>query len=507
MWARDSAHPAQTGESGAVSGAFGDEMSMQNGSADDLDRGCAHDVASEEQGRVWDRQSSSTHVDKLRDGVEQTMEAVAYHLRNKYGTLRQAFSIMSSASKAKLVKEGRWTKQGRLVGVEGVASVASNDSVEERAVDEGSWAHMLRSLTALSLQTSDIVETFRLIDARGSGRIELADLEAALRTAARGRVERRGRIAWAAKEAKKAARRSQAEQQAQQLLAGAEAALVMRDPVLADRRIVHAREKFHEAYKGEEMLMDVEKELAQLQRRVDSLVPDRYGHSVPTPPRFDMSATLHTSAAGKASATRQLNGDVSSSLLNGSTTVIVPDHDSTLKLDSSRPSSVLGGTQKSNGGSKGKGVVYEAKAQLFRPTPGAASPDECTYVTAATLQVTSYTTRGSYGKETAQFKLSLLTATAPTSARADAMKVFDSHALDGHVKAEVSSSPFWLWLSWPQRSGCLALLASNLSVSWAPLANQGPLSEAAHAPAAADECWAAPSCCALASGLPSSATL
>jgi hypothetical protein len=370
-------------------------MSGVNGSVSEHEDSRVDDMLLGQQVRVWsERHSNSTHADKLRDGVEQTMEAVAYHLRNKYGTLRQAFSHMSTASKAKATTEGRWTKQGRLVGVDGPASGASDGLVEERAVDEGAWCYMLRNLTALPLQTSEMVETFRLIDVRGTGKIELADLEAALRQAARGRVERRGRIAWAAKEAKKAASRSKAEQEAQELLASAEAALVMRDPVLADGRIAHARAKFREAYKGEAMLLDVEQELAALQRRVDAMVPDNYGHSVPTPPRFDHSRSLHTSAAAHAAAPHRPGGggDTSMSLLNGSSSAMIVsgDHDSTLKLDSSRPSSGLGAAHKGGGGGgggRGKGVVYEAKAQLFKPTAGAASRDECTYVTAATLQV------------------------------------------------------------------------------------------------------------------------
>ena len=58
-----------------------------------------------------------------------------------------------------------------------------------------------------------------------------------------------------AQEAKKAARRVGLEQAAQELLAGAEAAVAMRDPVLADRRLLLAKGKFREAYKGEEMVL------------------------------------------------------------------------------------------------------------------------------------------------------------------------------------------------------------------------------------------------------------
>jgi hypothetical protein len=56
-----------------------------------------------------------------------------------------------------------------------------------------------------------------------------------------------------------------------------------------------------------------------------------------------------------------------------------------------------------------------------------------------------------YGKEKAEFKLALLTASAPRSARADGVSIVDVHALDASVKADQKGSPFWLWLSWPLR--------------------------------------------------------
>jgi len=124
-------------------------------------------------------------------------------------------------------------------------------------------------------------------------------------------------------------------------------------------------------------------------------------------------------------------------------------------MNSSLAPSMLGGTASHKtgaGGSKGKGVVYEAKAQLFRPTAGTADKsNECTYVSAVTVQVTSVAARA-YGKDTAQFHLSLLTVAAPTSAHANGVSPLDSHALDTHVNAQLTGSPFWLWLSWPIKS-------------------------------------------------------
>jgi len=131
-------------------------------------------------------------------------------------------------------------------------------------------------------------------------------------------------------------------------------------------------------------------------------------------------------------------------------------------MNSSLAPSVLGGNASHKtgaGGSKGKGVVYEAKAQLFRPTAGTADKNnectdknnECTYVSAVTVQVTSVAARA-YAKDTAQFHLSLLTVAAPTSAHANGVSPLDSHALDTHVNAQLTGSPFWLWLSWPIKS-------------------------------------------------------
>jgi hypothetical protein len=62
-----------------------------------------------------------------------------------------------------------------------------------------------------------------------------------------------------------------------------------------------------------------------------------------------------------------------------------------------------------------------------------------------------------YGKEKAEFKLALLTASAPRSARAEGVCVVDAHALDASVKAEQKGSPFWLWLSWPLRCSVFLL--------------------------------------------------
>ena len=52
---------------------------------------------------------------------------------------------------------------------------------------------------------------------------------------------------------------------AQELLAGAEAGVAMGDAILAARKIELARRQFQMAYKGEEMLLDVELQLAALQ--------------------------------------------------------------------------------------------------------------------------------------------------------------------------------------------------------------------------------------------------
>ena len=67
-------------------------------------------------------------------------------------------------------------------------------------------------------------------------------------------------------------------------------------------------------------------------------------------------------------------------------------------------------------GSK-RNVVYEAKAQLFRPTGGGETCEECAYVSAVTVQVRcSRDTVRPYGHDSAQYTLSLLTAVAPMQA-------------------------------------------------------------------------------------------
>jgi len=401
--------------------------------------------------------SDSMKLDNNQDALEQTLEAVAYHLRSKFGTLRQAFSHLSNASNTRVSKEGRWTKQGRLVGVGTSPNVSKRDkdAVQLRVVDQAAWCQGLRQVHTLSIDTSEMLDVFALIDVQGSGSIEQRDLEEALQAAARSRVERRSRIAWAAEEAKRAAKRTAQEQEAQQLLAGAEAAVVMRDPVLAARRMQLAREKFEQAYCGQDMLLDVERELAALQKRIDKLQPDRYGNSVPTPPRLAdkthehnavMRATPLDTTGHSSIAHTQVGGYLSESILNGSV------RDCSTTLNSSRPPSVAGAA----GDKRKPQVVFEAKAQLFRPSSADATSQECSYVSAVCVEVKGPGVRGpgarSGGNQSPAYTLSLLRMGGATGPAANGVSVLDSHALDGHVKAEVKGSPFWVWLSWPVRA-------------------------------------------------------
>ena len=405
--------------------------------------------------------SDSMKLDHNQDALEQTLEAVAYHLRSKFGTLRQAMSHLSNASNTKVSKEGRWTKQGRLVGVDASLNVGKSDkdAVQLRVVDQAAWCQGLRQVHTLSIDTTEMLDVFGLIDVHGSGSIELRDLEEALRSAARSRVERRSRIAWAAEEAKRAARRSAQEQEAQQLLAGAEAAVAMRDPVLAARRMQLAREKFEEAYRGEEMLLDVERELDALQKRIDKLQPDRYGNSVPTPPRVGDKAREQIARASALNATgnssiahTQIGGYLSESLLNDTSSFAggaegKGTRDGNTTLNSSRAPSVAAAA----GDKRKPQVVYEAKAQLFRPSGADASSQECSYVSAVSVQVKAMPGR-SYAKDSPPYTLSILRMGGATGPTTDGVSVLDSHVLDGHVKAEVKGSPFWVWLSWPVRA-------------------------------------------------------
>ena len=378
----------------------------------------------------------------------------------------------------------------RLLSVDGTINLMQgHESTEEEVrsvVDLEAWCSALKSLQAsgLQLDKGEMEETFAVIDASGAGVVSLPHFEAALRLAASARLHRRTRIAWLAKEAQKANQRQRWEHEGRDLLAAAEAALAMRDPVLAQRRLILARQRFLSVYAEDaEMFEEVERELVALQGRIHALTPDGYGNSMPTPPRVDTSkeavrgglshsralpvslsqSLLRPGAGGEASG-KMMGGEEAAgddSLWCGKESMLAANLSST-----SHTSNMVMPENKH----KAKGVVYQSKAQLFLPADGSEGCEECSYVSSVTVQATALTgrLRGKETREAPEFMLALLTVSPPTSStmarasaasnagsasKAESDKIYDSHALDGQVKAESHARwPFWIWLSWPHRS-------------------------------------------------------
>ena len=224
--------------------------------------------------------------------------------------------------------------------------------------------------------------------------------------------------------------------------------------MLAQRRLSLCRLKFEEAYKDkdESLLLDVYRELSRLDERIASMIPQNlYGHSMPTPARM-AGASIPVTVNGANDS--QIKTSPSKTPIAASSSAVVEQSSCTNQSHISEGRSGAACDRSK----LPRGVVYQVRAQLFRPTVAGQAGDECVYVASATLQVQALLGY-KYGKETAQFKLSILTVpkASETGSRglapANTLTVFDSHPLDAQVKADGhEKSPFWLWLSWPQRA-------------------------------------------------------